>query len=695
MKQFLKIIAISILLTVIGCKKDSNNPASPPSSQPTGNIILAPETKQIEKDDGFSSVKVDSVNLIFSFNSNSSLPSIKVGDILIGALGGGYLRKVVSESSSGNTITVTTTNASLDEAFSKIVMDTTVSFNPNLQKLNRFSINKILQSKEGDLNYSVNSEVPTFSVNKTTGEMNFIFPGLTFSLESQDESASFNLQIDTVSIKISISSHQKINFVGSSKSFSLIYQVSCTESFKNVSMSLVGKIKGQFPDDKHDNLIPTDVFLGTIPIPPVWLGFYFNIASAIEGDFQMGAGTKFINSTSITSSYDVGATFTNGSWKPVWQPSLSGNSDVSFTPVANISGEADIFIKPKLSCKLCSVAGPELFIKGYLYGKVSSPPLDASLGFGLSGGLGFDVSIFSLKLAKFEAELVIKEWPFWQKTFTNLPIAPVLTSPLNGSQNQSLNPTLSWNASSGATSYTLQVATDNTFANYIYNQSGLKDTNNKISGLNNLTKYYWHVSASNDNGTSVYSDVWNFTTVTSNGGGIALPFSDDFTQGKKVDWDVEGTDWTFSNGKAICNIPNTYVVEYMDVGNTSWVNYTFETDVMGTAGTDKMIGFRFQDIKNYYELHLIGPIQYHDIEFSKVVNGERTILFHKNNYTVLNNTNYHIKVVISGNEYKIYINNNLEVDVTDNTFSNGGIALINSSGGYAPNNLEFDNVIVY
>ena len=176
----------------------------------------------------------------------------------------------------------------------------------------------------------------------------------------------------------------------------------------------------------------------------------------------------------------------------------------------------------------------------------------------------------------------------------------------------------------------------------------------------------------------------------------SLPFNDDFASGAKSNWYINGSHWSFSSGVAVCNIPTVYTVEYMEVGDNNWTNYTFDVDVEGTSGVNKTVGLRFQDINNYLQLHLIGDgsSQYHDIFFDKIVGGQVTNLFHNSNYTILNNTNYHIKAVMNGDEYKVYINNNLELDITDTSFANGGIALINSSGGYAPNNLIFDNVSV-
>lgn len=92
------------------------------------------------------------------------------------------------------------------------------------------------------------------------------------------------------------------------------------------------------------------------------------------------------------------------------------------------------------------------------------------------------------------------------------PSAPILMSPSNNANGVSIPPTLIWNASSGVTSYTLQISTSSAFANYIYNQSGLTNTIQKIAVLSNSTRYYWRVSANNGTNVSDNSIVYNFTT---------------------------------------------------------------------------------------------------------------------------------------------------------------------------------------
>ena len=104
----------------------------------------------------------------------------------------------------------------------------------------------------------------------------------------------------------------------------------------------------------------------------------------------------------------------------------------------------------------------------------------------------------------------------WSFTTTgSVPTVPVLSSPASGSTGLSTSPTLTWNASSGATSYALQVSTSSSFSSYIYNQNGLTSTSQAVSGLSSSTVYYWRVQATNSYGSSAWSLVWNFTTTGS------------------------------------------------------------------------------------------------------------------------------------------------------------------------------------
>jgi len=105
----------------------------------------------------------------------------------------------------------------------------------------------------------------------------------------------------------------------------------------------------------------------------------------------------------------------------------------------------------------------------------------------------------------------------------NPPAAPTLASPPEGATGISTSPTLSWNASSSATSYQLQVSTNSSFSTTVFNQNEITNTSQVVPGLANNTTYFWRVNATNGGGTSDWSSARNFTTVGSATIPIPLP----------------------------------------------------------------------------------------------------------------------------------------------------------------------------
>jgi len=94
------------------------------------------------------------------------------------------------------------------------------------------------------------------------------------------------------------------------------------------------------------------------------------------------------------------------------------------------------------------------------------------------------------------------------------PNAPTLISPPNGSIDSLLTPTFNWNASTGASSYRIQIATDSAFINIVNVNTTSATTYTIASGiLLPSTSYRWRVKAINEYGESDYSSVWSFQTV--------------------------------------------------------------------------------------------------------------------------------------------------------------------------------------
>jgi hypothetical protein len=91
------------------------------------------------------------------------------------------------------------------------------------------------------------------------------------------------------------------------------------------------------------------------------------------------------------------------------------------------------------------------------------------------------------------------------------PAAPSLSSPSDGATDQSGSLTLSWNSSTNATGYNLQVDNNPDFSSAAVDQS-VSGTSQEVSGLSDNKTFYWRVCASNPAGTGAWSNVWEFTT---------------------------------------------------------------------------------------------------------------------------------------------------------------------------------------
>jgi hypothetical protein len=155
----------------------------------------------------------------------------------------------------------------------------------------------------------------------------------------------------------------------------------------------------------------------------------------------------------------------------------------------------------------------------------------------------------------------------WHFATLAAPAAPVLSLPANGATNQAAALTVSWNASTGATTYAVQVSTVSTFASFFTNQTGLAVADAPLAGLTYGSTYYWRASATNTVGTSAWSTVWSFSTLAVPGAPVlATPANGATGQASPV-----AVTWTAVAGAA------TYTVQVSAVS-------TFTTTVSSQTG---------------------------------------------------------------------------------------------------------------
>ena len=91
--------------------------------------------------------------------------------------------------------------------------------------------------------------------------------------------------------------------------------------------------------------------------------------------------------------------------------------------------------------------------------------------------------------------------------------APPLISPADTSTSSSSSPTLTWDPVAQATSYTLEIDDDATFASIDYTWTGSATTHEVSTALASSTTHFWRVRATNPCGSET-SAAWSFDVVT-------------------------------------------------------------------------------------------------------------------------------------------------------------------------------------
>ncbi len=160
--------------------------------------------------------------------------------------------------------------------------------------------------------------------------------------------------------------------------------------------------------------------------------------------------------------------------------------------------------------------------------------------------------------------------------------------------------------------------------------------------------------------------------------------------------DQTANGWTVERGQwSIVNFSSSYKYDTQDedniarsyVGELSWSDYSVEVDLevnsWGSTGS-RLVGIlgRYANADNYY-MFVYDSGQ---LKIRKKVSGSITDIAAKNFTFVLNNT-YVFKAVQKGSNLKLYVNDDEQLSINDNTFSSGKAGLVTC---YA--NAKFDNV---
>lgn len=104
-------------------------------------------------------------------------------------------------------------------------------------------------------------------------------------------------------------------------------------------------------------------------------------------------------------------------------------------------------------------------------------------------------------------------WSF-PSTFITTKGAPLLSIPENNTIDIPLQTMFSWSdVSLNANTYQLEIATDSSFANLVYDDSTITNDSLTISQLSDSVLYYWRVRAKINDTYGAWSDTWHFQTM--------------------------------------------------------------------------------------------------------------------------------------------------------------------------------------
>jgi hypothetical protein len=137
--------------------------------------------------------------------------------------------------------------------------------------------------------------------------------------------------------------------------------------------------------------------------------------------------------------------------------------------------------------------------------------------------------------------------------FDQAPAEAVLTAPADGADLVSLQPTLTWTAAAQATTYTLEIATDDQFNTIVYSVDVTGTSHTVPFALDSLTEHFWRVRAANICGPTE-SVTFRFTTQPAPGDcavgqATRTVFFDDL-EGDVSDWTTGGSNSTWMPSSA-------------------------------------------------------------------------------------------------------------------------------------------------
>lgn len=379
MKKLTFLFAIFILLN--GCNKDDEitHKDEQENTEIKENVVAI-----LEENSQITSSETDLENGVYSIQFSGNPPEIVTNDIIVGDQEEGFLRKVTSVSSNGNTITMQTTQANMEDVFK----DAIIEFDTDLSNSSRMNNGK---SEKYKINYLAKGV--QFSGNGFEFDFSNIIlyqeGALTF--EITDGTVTFN---PNFSFKGDYSHFDGLDFIA--------FKANNAELNIDVEVSLNASAGVSLPElsttlaDVEKKL---KFLVGGVPVVVI-------VNTTLVAELSASIDSNFDITTGFTNNYllSTSAKYENDNWTGGFNLSPS----IAPKPI-NMEGEVNIAqkltITPKVSVKFYGIIGPYCqpkMTEDFTF-NIASPSLywDSNLKVGLDVTTGVDITIFGYEVADF------------------------------------------------------------------------------------------------------------------------------------------------------------------------------------------------------------------------------------------------------------------------------------------------------
>lgn len=323
MKQIkpLLILITAIMVLFYGCKKEDPEQQPPIVTVPTeikSNVHVIDSTLM-----SIDYSASDLSNGIYVFNTTGTPPTLMINDVIVGAQGEGYIRKITSVSNNGTVITMQTTQGTMEDVFS----EASFSFNIDMNDMN--------PGKTSGLSYDV-SNVTLYSnsaldIKLLNGSVAFD-PNWFFDFKFTADGGITNFEMSTANT-----------------SYSATAQIQMTASQAINLFDDTDTIKS------YTKLVTKWVPAGALLIPVVFrIDADWIVHSSADLDAAVSSTVNFHTSA---SDLNLGAKFSNDQWQGIHSVNPTTTYDIT-SPEGQISLAFNYAVEPVISVKLYGIAGP-------------------------------------------------------------------------------------------------------------------------------------------------------------------------------------------------------------------------------------------------------------------------------------------------------------------------------------------------